>query len=384
MYTNGEDARNLVDLPVAIDTMGGDRGPSVVVEGAVKAFKELGVRSVLVGPEDELSPLLAPHDVRSGVSIQHAEEVIGMGESPTRAVRKKPNSSLVKSFRLVEVGEASAVLSTGNSGAMMAAGVLVSGMLTGIERPAIATLLPVAGDDAPNVILDAGANVDCHAQHFVQFAIMGSAYCASLFNIEKPRVALLSNGSEPSKGTDVTRSSSNELQRLPGINYVGYVEGRDVGTKKADVIVCDGFVGNIVLKTMEGCVRLVSDQILHEAKKGVVRRLGVVLLRGLLKDTFRERFDYTAYGGAPLLGLRHLALVLHGSSDSRAVYNAVRVAKTFAERGMIAQIAQGLSQLESDSSDNVDGLFVGTGFEQDEAKKKSRIPFKKRQPLEGE
>ena len=272
-----------------------------------------------------------------------------MEDTPAKAVRRKPDASVCVAYNLVQNGQASAVLSSGNSGAMMAAGRILCGLLPGIERPAIAALLPVVGDGKPNVILDSGANVDCHAQNLVQFAIMGAVYCTSLFHTERPRVALLSNGTEPSKGTDLLRAASMILSRSEAVNYIGYIEGREVATNHADVIVCDGFVGNVLLKAMEGCVRLIFDQLVHESRKGFMRKLGLALSRPVYKEVFSEKFDYTAHGGAPLLGLQKLAIVLHGSSGARAVKNGIRVADSFVEDCMLDKIAQQLTQLEEQS-----------------------------------
>lgn len=337
----------MVRLPVAVDATGGDLGIDVQVEGAILACREFGVPSILVGPEDALRArlqMLGAGDLP--IRIKHAPHTITMDDSPARAVRRKPDSSLCVACNLVAQGQASAVISAGNSGAMMAAGTLIFGLIPGIERPAIAALIPVAGDGAPTIVLDSGANIDCRATNLVQFALMGSIYCSSLMGIARPRVALLSNGSEPSKGTDIIRAAAMILSQVDAVNYVGYVEGRDVATGAAHVIVCDGFVGNVMLKSMEGAVRLVAEQLRHEAKKGVMRRLGLGLARGVLKDVFLERFDYTAHGGAPLLGLTKLGLVLHGSSDARAVKNAIRVADNFARSKMAEKITVAMAQLD--------------------------------------
>ncbi len=355
METNGHlPAHRLSDsltgdagLPIAVDVMGGDHGLGVQVEGAVQAYKEFGAKSVLVGTETDIRAKLDALGASNlPIIVQHAPEVITMEDTPAKAVRRKPQASLCVAYNLVQNGQACAILSAGNSGAMMAAGRIFCGLLPGIERPAIATLLPVLGDRKPNVILDSGANVDCHAQNLVQFAIMGAVYCNSLFQVERPKVALLSNGTEPSKGTDLLRAASMFLSRSDAINFVGYVEGREVATNHADVIVCDGFVGNVLLKSMEGCVRLIFDQLIHESRKGFMRKLGLALSRGAYKEVFSEKFDYTAHGGAPLLGLQKLAIVLHGSSGNRAVKNAIRVADSFVRGRMLDKITLQLSQLE--------------------------------------
>lgn len=357
--------------PIAVDTMGGDKGLTVQVEGAIQAKKEFGSNVLLVGPEEELRRSL---DSFTGdprfLEIVHAPDFIGMGDSPTRAVRKKHDASLVIAYKLVESRKASAILSSGNSGAMMAAGRIICGLLPGIERAAIATLIPVAGEGFPNVVLDSGANVECHAHHLVQFAVMGAVYYECLFldaikaasggQAGKPKVALLSNGEEPSKGTDVIRAAYAVLSQMDGLNFVGYIEGRDVPANVANVIVCDGMVGNVLLKGMEGCVKLFFEQLMHEGKKTLLGKLALRLSKRTYKQVFREKFDYTHYGGAPLLGLRKLAIVLHGSSDSRAVKNAINVADTFNKLDMTNRIANELSKLDDLELFHEDTVFLGT------------------------
>lgn len=361
-------------LPVAIDTLGGDQGLDAQIEGAILAFREFGSRSILVGPEEEIRGRLTLLGATSyPIEVANATEVISMDEAPTKAVRRKPNSSLCVAYNLVQSGRASSVISAGNSGAVMAAGRLLCGLLPGIERPAIATLIPVAGDRKPNIILDSGANVECHAHNLVQFAIMGSIYCTSLFAVAEPRVALLSNGAEPSKGTDIIRAAALELTQTKVVNYTGYVEGREVASSSADVIVCDGFVGNVLLKGMEGCVRLLFEHLQFEAQRHLVWRVGLGLAKGALKRVFLEKFDYTAYGGAPLLGLKKLAVVLHGSSDSRAVKNAVRAAESFSRAKMTERIAAELTQLEESVVE--DELFSGLAPEQGIQRLKEESPL---------
>jgi len=346
LVSNKESSSHGKVPPVAVDTAGSDKGVSVIVEGAVQALKQLGVESVLVGPEAQVRDSLRGLGADGlGLRVVDAPEIIEMHESPSRAVRRKTKSSLLVAYDLVKAGEASSVISAGNSGAMMVAGTLRCGLIAGVERPAIAALIPVAGARS-TVILDSGANVDCHAHNLVQFAVMGSVYSNSLYGLEKPKVALLSNGAESTKGNDVIRAAATELQTLKGINFVGYVEGGDVTTSAADVVVCDGFVGNLVIKAMEGCVRLMVEQMKIEGAKSLKNRLGLFFAKGILRQVFHEKLDYTAQGGAPLLGLRKLALVLHGSSDSRAVLSAVRLAHSFAVSRMTDKIAEQLGQLE--------------------------------------
>jgi glycerol-3-phosphate acyltransferase PlsX len=347
-----------------VDTTGGDKGLDVVVEGAIAAVRDLGVSLILVGPEEQLRSKIDALGAKSlAITICHAPDTIAMDESPTKAVRRKPDSSLCVAYNLVQSGRASAILSAGNSGAMMAAGRILCGLIPGIERPAIATLLPVLGEGVPNVILDTGANVDCHAHNLVQFAIMGSVYCSTLLGVPRPKVALLSNGSEATKGNDIIRAAAVVLGGVESLSYVGYVEGRDIASKTADVIVCDGFIGNVVLKSLEGCVRLIFEQLVLEGKKGFFRKLGLALSKGVYREVFAQKFDYSAYGGAPLLGLRKLAVVLHGSSDARAVKNAIRVSDEFAQKRMTEKISQELARLEESSVDlgsyPLSGVFAG-------------------------
>ncbi len=343
MSINGVQTVSSTPEAVAVDAMGGDLGLKVQVEGAVCAKKEFGINSILVGPESELISCIESLGAKDlGIQVVHAPEVVTMEDSPVRAVRKKPNSSLCVAYNLVQTGKASSIISSGNSGAMMAAGRLICGLLPGIDRPAIGTPIPSVGNNLPSLIIDAGANVDSQAQNLVQFAVMGSVYYSSLFKVTNPKVGLLSNGTESSKGTDVIRIASQLLSKTESLNYIGYIEGRDAGTGVVNVIVCDGFVGNVLLKSMEGCVRLVYDQLKLDANKTPLGKLGMYLLQPVLKKVFQEKFDYTSIGGAPLLGLRKLAVVLHGSSGTRAVKNAINVAHRFSEVKIVDQISTAL------------------------------------------
>jgi len=353
------------NIPIAIDAAGGDEPYNAQIEGAVVALKEYGKQSILVGREEAISSKLEALGASGlNLAVRNATEEIGMDESPTRSIRKKPDSSLCVAYQLVKEGDASAVISAGNSGAMMAAGRFIWGLLPGIERPAIASLIPKAGegDVKPNVILDIGANVDCHAHHLVQFAIMGSIYHETLLESSRPKVALLSNGEELNKGTDVTRAAAQILKEMDYVNFIGYVEGRDIVTDAADVIVCDGFVGNVALKTMEGIARVIGEQLKIEGNRGPFRKLGMLLSKGILKSVFKKKFDYTSYGGCPLLGLPKLSLVLHGSSGVRSVKNAVNVAANFAELGMTKKIADAIGQFEETEDEVEVADDIGSQF----------------------
>lgn len=335
-------------IPIAVDAMGGDHGPRVVVEGALAAAQNFGVSSILVGDESQLTPLVRAHNVGASlpISVHHASQVVGMDEAPGLAIRGKQDSSVRVAFELVSQGRASAVVSPGNTGAIMAAGVFVSGTLPGIARPAIASLIPKGVVGTPTVLLDAGANTGCQAFQLVQFAIMGHYYAEAALGVAAPRIGLLSNGTELAKGNDIIRSAAMMLSELEGVNFIGYIEGRDIARDVVDVVVCDGFVGNIVLKAMEGCVGLVTDSMKAVAHSSLRGKVGLWLARPVLRTVFKEKLDPSAYGGAPLLGLGQIAIKCHGSSSSRAIMNGIRVAQRFVEQGVLARLHAALQQLD--------------------------------------
>ncbi len=358
--------------PIAVDAMGGDLGPKVVVEGAVHAAQRAGIPSVLVGDEGQLAPLLAtyPESKSLPISIKHASQVVGMDETPGLAIRKKPDSSIRAAFELVAEGKASAVVSAGNTGAIMAAGVFVGGTLPGIARPAIASLIPKAVGGTPTVLLDSGANTGCQAFQLVQFALMGHQYALAALGVPKPRIALLSNGTEMSKGNDIIRSAAMMLSEIEGLNFIGFVEGRDVARDVVDVVVCDGFVGNIVLKAMEGSVRLVVDSIKASMESSLRAKIGLWLARPVLRSVFKDKLDPSAYGGAPLLGLADVAIKCHGSSSSRAIKNGIKVARTFVEQSVLQDLRAALSQLDvKEGAADTDG---GNGWSKVFEKKSKR------------
>lgn len=338
-------------LPVAVDAMGGDYGPDVVVDGAVAAAREHNSKSILVGEETSIRSRLARHQAANDprISVQPASQVVTMDDAPSIALRKKPDASIRVAFELVKRGQASSVVSAGNTGAVMAAGLFISGTLPGIVRPAIASLIPKVGNLTPTVLLDSGANIDCNASQLVQFALMGNYYAKSAIACQRPRIALLSNGSEPSKGTDILRSAAQLLSAMPELHFIGYVEGRDICRDRADVVVCDGFVGNVLLKAMEGSVELVLDSIKYYVERSLSGKLGMWLAKPMFKSLFREKLDPSAYGGAPLLGLNDIAIICHGSSNSRAIKNAIRVAQKSAADSLAADLAQALGLLEAEN-----------------------------------
>jgi glycerol-3-phosphate acyltransferase PlsX len=307
-------------LPVAIDAMGGDRAPDEIVAGARQAAAELRVPVVLVGPPDRLGD-------PGGLEVLPAGEVIGMGEDPVQGVRRKKDSSLVRAAEAVRDGKASAMVSAGNTGAAMASALLRMGRLKGVQRPAIATPIPVPGGP-PTVLLDAGANTECTPQHLLQFAQMGSVFYAQRYGVAEPRVGLLNIGEEDTKGTDVVKEAHRLLGSVAGVKFVGNVEGRDLMTDAAEVVVTDGFTGNVALKTLEGALRFFM---------GVVsERLPGDALAPLLPVA--AELDPDSTGGAMLLGVRGVCVISHGSSSARAVVNAVRVAAEMVQSGMASRL----------------------------------------------
>ncbi|MBX7145669.1 MAG: phosphate acyltransferase PlsX [Oligoflexia bacterium] len=357
--------------------MGGDFGPQPVVDGAVAAVRNLGIPSVIVGNEGEirarLEKLGASTDER--IRVQHASQTVTMDDSPSSVLRKKQEASICIAFELVRRGDACAVVSPGNTGAVMAAGMMISGTLPGIARPAIATLIPRVGNKPPTVLLDSGANVDCNASQLVHFALMGNHYARVAIGAEKPRVALLSNGTEPSKGTDLIRSAAQMLAEMPELNFIGYVEGRDISRDRADVVVCDGFVGNVLLKGMEGAVELVFDSIKHYLESSVRAKLGMWLCKPMFKRLFRDKLDPSAYGGAPLLGLCDTAIICHGSSGARAIENAIRVAHSSWQQDLSANLSAALAGFDMKGAGGYeDGIWNRMGQRFERRAKKSQQP----------
>jgi len=325
---------------VALDAMGGDRAPAITVEGAVEAAREFGLSVLLVGAEEELIRSLQHHSTNGlGITICHAPETVGMHESPSAALRKKKRSSIRVGLELVKRGEADAFISAGNTGAVMASALVTLGPLPGVERPAIALIVPTLRGQS--ILLDVGANVDCKPRHLLQFAIMGNVYARQIMGNCTPTVGLLSIGEEESKGNELTREAFKELEDERSINFIGNVEGREVFGGAADVIVCDGFTGNIALKISESAAEFFTVLLREELSRGVAGRLGAVLARGAFRR-FTKRVDYTEYGGAPLLGVNGVCIISHGRSTSKAIKNAIRVAAECVENKVIEHIREGI------------------------------------------
>ncbi|MEA5114313.1 MAG: phosphate acyltransferase PlsX [Geobacteraceae bacterium] len=328
-------------MRVAVDAMGGDNAPAIEVEGAVAAAREYGIAITLVGNEQVLRRQLEKHDSNGlDISVVHASEVVGMHDSASDAVRRKKNSSIRVAYELVKEGKVDAVVSAGNSGATMAAGMFLLGRLKGIDRPAIATIFPTL--QGKTLVLDVGGNVDCKPQHLVQFAVMGEVYAKYFLDIENPRVGLLSNGEEESKGNELTRET-NGILRGVRFNYLGYVEGRDVFNGNADVVVCDGFVGNVVLKVSEGLAETAGRMLKAEIKGSLLSMAGYLFVRGAFRR-FRKKVDYSEYGGAPLLGINGVGMICHGGSNAKAIKNAIRFAHEYARKGVNQKMAEKLQE----------------------------------------
>jgi phosphate acyltransferase len=328
---------------IAVDAMGSDRAPRPEVEGAIQAARSYDVGVLLVGQEDRLRSELAHHPFALGLPIEvvHASEVISMKDKASQAVRGKRDSSMRVGLRLVREGRASGFVTAGNTGAAMATAKMVLGALPGVDRPALAAVFPTAQGTAA-ILLDVGANVDCKPHNLEQFAVMGEIYFRSIFSSQRPRVGLLYIGEEESKGNELTREAYQLLKQLP-INFAGNVEGRDLYNGHVDVIVCDGFVGNVALKISEGVAGFVRAALKDALRATITRQVGALLSRRAFVD-FKKRLDYSEYGGAPLLGLKGVCIVTHGSSNANAIKNAVRVASEFAGHNINAKIEQELAR----------------------------------------
>lgn len=326
---------------IALDAMGGDQGPIVTVEGAVAAARDFNLSVLLVGNEDEIRQKLKQHATNGlGIAIRHAPETVGMQESPSAALRKKKQSSIRIGLELVKSGEADAFISAGNTGAVMATALITLGPLPGVERPAIALIVPTL--KGRSLVLDVGANADCKARHLLQFAIMGDVYARQIMGKSSPTVGLLSIGEEESKGNELTREAFRGFEEEQSLNFIGNVEGREVLMGTADIIVCDGFTGNIALKIMEGAAEFFTLLLKEELGKGLAGMVGAVLARGAFKR-FKKLVDYTEYGGAPLLGIRGVCIICHGRSTAKAIKNAIRSAAESVENRVIEHIIEGIA-----------------------------------------
>ena len=336
-------------MKIALDAMGGDYAPAVTIEGAIETvddFQDIDI--TLVGDETSIRRELdSKRYLPNRISIKHASQIVGMDESPAVAIRKKRDSSISKAIELVKNGEADAMVSAGHSGVVMATALLFLRASPGVDRPAIATIMPTL--KAPFVLIDAGANLHCKPENLFQFGLMGSAYCSVILGRTEPKVALLSIGEEDTKGNDLTKESFKLLKKA-GINFIGNVDGKDIFTGIADVVVCDGFTGNVVLKTSEGLADAIVKILKREIAEQSVGRLGYLLMKSAL-ISFKKKTDYDEYGGAPLLGINGTCIISHGRSTAKAIKNALRVAADFSEKRVHKVIA---SEIEKSMVEKVD------------------------------
>jgi phosphate acyltransferase len=331
-------------MRIAVDAMGGDHAPLVNVNGALAAAREYGISSLLVGRAAELKPLLAQSGSgQEDVEIVDAPEVVAMGDPATAAIRKKRNSSIRVAANCVRDGRAQGLVSAGHTGAAMVSAKLVIGTIEGVDRPALATILPNLTGHC--LLLDVGANPDAKTQHFKEFAVMGSIYAQLVFGRKDPSIGLMSIGEEDSKGTDRTKEAFKTLKET-GLNFIGNVEGRDVFNGKVDVIVTDGFTGNVILKVSEALAEMVEKLLREEIKKTLQASVGFLLSRQAFRN-FKSRLDYSEYGGAPLLGVKGCVIICHGRSSAKAVKNAIRLAAEFSRRNLAEKIQSSIADLHS-------------------------------------
>lgn len=322
-----------------MDAMGGDNAPKEVVKAVVKAVDELDVEIILVGKESEINKELSNCNCinKDKIIIHNAEEIITNDDSPAMAIKSKKNSSLVVAMNLLKDGVGDGLISAGNTGAILAGALLIVKRLEGVDRPSLAPIIPTKEGVA--VIVDGGSNVDCKPINLCQFAVMGSIYMKKAFGIESPRVGLLNIGAEEKKGNELTKQTYEELKKMDNINFIGNVEGRDVTEGKTDVIVCDGFAGNILLKVMEGMGMLITGMLKEELKRNFVTKLGALISSTAFKN-LKKKMDYKEHGGGIFLGVNTTIIKVHGSSDEKLFYNTIKQTKRIIESGIIEEIKE--------------------------------------------
>ena len=332
-------------MRIVVDAMGGDRAPAVVVEGAVQAARDLGVEIILVGQRGPVQAELDKHDAAGlAITLANADQVIEMHEHPAAAVRAKKDSSMVVGMDLLKRQEADAFFTAGNSGGALAAALFRLGRIRGIKRPSISTVFPSRTPQGFCFLLDIGANTDCRPDYLLQFAVMGSIYAERVLGVPNPRVAIVSNGEEEGKGNQLVQDTV-PLLRASKLNFVGNAEGKDIPWGLADVVVTDGFTGNVIIKLAEGVSKFLLDVLKEEITSRSVSKMGALLARPAF-DEVRRRLDYREYGGAPLLGVDGVVIIGHGRSDALAIRNGVRLAAQTVENGVLDAIKQGLERYE--------------------------------------
>ncbi len=328
-------------MRIAVDAMGGDHAPDIPVAGALLAARELGAEIVLVGQQDRIESVIKNHPAAPDIEIVHADEVIGMDESPATALRRKRGSSIHKAAQLLRDGEVGGVVSAGNTGAVMITAKLYAGTISGVYRPALSVVLPTLVGHM--VLLDVGANIDPKSQHLVQFGVMGHFLATQLLGAENPKVGLLSIGEEAGKGTDLIREGHAALSRAP-LNFIGNVESNDIYSGATDVVVCDGFTGNVVLKTSEAVVETMLYLLRKELTSSRRGKLGARLAREAFRS-YRKRVDYAEWGGANLLGIKGSCVICHGRSSAKAIMSGIRVALEYGNKRVSERIGEALLAL---------------------------------------
>ncbi len=337
-----------------IDGYGGDNAPKAVVEGAVEAAKQIGDHQlIIIGNEEEINEELSIAGYAgNNISVVHASEKIENEDAPVKAVRTKKDSSIVKGLTMVKNGEADAFVSAGNTGALMAAGLFILGRIPGIDRPAIGSIYPILGQNSPSFLIDAGANAECKPNNLLEFGMMGSIYMNKVIGISNPRVGLVNLGTEENKGSTLTKAA-HELLKKSSMNFVGNVEAREVPRGACDVIVCDGFVGNVILKLTEGLAINISALLKAKFTAGLKAKVGSLFLLNKLKE-IKQEFDYSEYGGAPILGVKGPLIKMHGSSNANGVKNSILKAVPFVEEQVVETIKNAVLEIEEIQNDVAD------------------------------
>ncbi|KAB3531423.1 phosphate acyltransferase PlsX [Alkaliphilus serpentinus] len=332
-------------MKIVLDAMGGDHGPKVTVKGAVDAVNQYGVNLILTGDKKTLDSELKKFQYpKEKIEIVHTSEIVENEDKPVAAIRKKKDSSMVVALNIVKDGRADAIISAGNTGALLAGGLFVLGRIEGIDRPALAPVIP--NYKGASVLIDGGANTDIKARNYIEFGIMGSIYAEMVLGIKTPRVCLVNIGIEEGKGNESTKEAYKICKKAP-FNFQGNVEARDIPSGYTDVILCDGFTGNVILKLTEGVAMMIFKVLKEELTKNPLRKLGALLIKSGLMG-FKKRFDYTEYGGAPFLGVQGALVKAHGSSDAKAIMNAIRQAKTLVENQVVKKIEEEIKNLGAD------------------------------------
>jgi glycerol-3-phosphate acyltransferase PlsX len=333
-------------MKIVVDGMGGDHAPLEIVKGAVEASAFTEHEIILVGDEARIRAELEKYKYdKNKISVVHASEVISSDDAPVKAVRTKQDSSMVKGITMVKMGEADLFISAGNTGAIMAAGLFILGRIQGIDRPAIASTYPILGKGGVSLLVDSGANSECKPNNLLEFAVMGSLYMEKVLNIKRPSVGLVNIGTEDTKGTTVIKAAHELLSKSNSLHFIGNVEAREVPNGACDVVVCDGFVGNIILKLTEGLAWSILKLLKQKFTAGTIPKMGALLLSGKLKE-LKAEFDYSEYGGAPILGVKGALVKMHGSSNANAVKNTILKGIPYAETNVVEMIQNSVLELE--------------------------------------